>query len=76
MHRQAASSPYLSCPGVPPTTFQIHSDLHLKTHASYDFRFMWTAPNLALLGDIGRVAYDNLGKGGLAAQQRVSKENN
>jgi len=41
-------------------TFQIMSDLHLETHASYDFSFKQTAPNLALLGDIGQVADDGL----------------
>jgi hypothetical protein len=43
-----------------PTTFQIVSDLHLETQPSYDYRFPQTAPNLALLGDIGRVADDAL----------------
>ncbi|KAK4246123.1 hypothetical protein C7999DRAFT_33520 [Corynascus novoguineensis] len=42
-----------------PTTFQIVSDLHLETH-SYDYTFKQTAPNLALLGDIGQVADDAL----------------
>jgi len=42
-----------------PTTFQIVSDLHLETH-SYDYTFKQTAPNLALLGDIGKVADDAL----------------
>lgn len=36
--------------------FQIISDLHLETQPSYDFCFKQTAPNLALLGDIGQVA--------------------
>lgn len=38
------------------TSFQIISDLHLETQFSYDFSFKQTAPNLALLGDIGQVA--------------------
>lgn len=38
------------------TSFQILSDLHLETHASYDFSIKQTAPNLALLGDVGNVA--------------------
>ncbi|KAH6615760.1 hypothetical protein B0J18DRAFT_493605 [Chaetomium sp. MPI-SDFR-AT-0129] len=42
-----------------PATFQIFSDLHLETHASYDFHFRQTAPNLALLGDIGHAAHDD-----------------
>ncbi|KAK4139453.1 uncharacterized protein C8A04DRAFT_33052 [Dichotomopilus funicola] len=33
-----------------PATIQIFSDIHLKTHASYDFHFKQTAPNPALLG--------------------------
>lgn len=33
------------------------SDLHLKTHPSYDnFKLQQTAPYLALLGDIGHVS--------------------
>ncbi|KAK4242156.1 hypothetical protein C8A03DRAFT_29580 [Achaetomium macrosporum] len=40
--------------------FQILSDLHLETRASYDFHFKQTAPNLALLGDIGHVGNDAL----------------
>lgn len=43
-----------------PPTFQILSDLHLETHGSYDYNFRQTAPNLALLGDIGQVANDAL----------------
>lgn len=39
--------------------FQILSDLHLETQASsYNWHFKQTAPNLALLGDIGQVADD------------------
>lgn len=37
-------------------SFQIISDLHLETQSSYDFSFKQTAPNLALLGDVGQVA--------------------
>lgn len=40
------------------TPFQIVSDLHLETQSSYDLHFKQTAPNLALLGDIGQVADD------------------
>lgn len=41
--------------------FQILSDLHLETYPSYDsFTFTTTAPNLALLGDIGHVANNQL----------------
>ncbi|CAK7213473.1 hypothetical protein SBRCBS47491_001812 [Sporothrix bragantina] len=40
--------------------FQIVSDLHLETRAGYDFRLPQSAPNLALLGDIGQVADDGL----------------
>jgi hypothetical protein len=44
-----------------PATFQILSDLHLETHPSYDdFEFEVTATNLALLGDIGHIADDQL----------------
>jgi hypothetical protein len=39
-----------------PVAFQILSDLHLETHASYNYPLKQTAPNLALLGDIGHVA--------------------
>ena len=42
------------------TKFQIMSDLHLETHSSYDFDFPKTAPNLALLGDIGHIGNDEL----------------
>lgn len=42
------------------TSFQIISDLHLETHSSYDFPIKQTAPNLALLGDIGQIAHDGL----------------
>lgn len=42
------------------SSFQILSDLHLETHPSYDFPFKQTAPNLALLGDIGQVNDDRL----------------
>lgn len=42
------------------TLFQILSDLHLETHASYDFPIQQTSPNLTLLGDIGQVADDSL----------------
>ena len=42
-------------------SFQILSDLHLETHPSYgSFRFAQTASHLALLGDIGHVANDEL----------------
>ncbi|KAI9929876.1 hypothetical protein ASPWEDRAFT_23607 [Aspergillus wentii DTO 134E9] len=42
-------------------SFQIMSDLHLETHSSYsDFQFTQTAQHLALLGDIGHVADDQL----------------
>ncbi|KAJ5113504.1 hypothetical protein N7456_002038 [Penicillium angulare] len=44
-----------------PVSFQILSDLHLETHPSYDsYAFPQTAGNLALLGDIGHVANDQL----------------
>jgi hypothetical protein len=43
-----------------PTVFQIVSDLHLETQGSYEYNFKQTAPNLALLGDIGQVAHDAL----------------
>ncbi|KAL2173146.1 uncharacterized protein P884DRAFT_233076 [Thermothelomyces heterothallicus CBS 202.75] len=43
-----------------PAVFQIVSDLHLETQASYEYNFKQTAPNLALLGDIGQVADDGL----------------
>ncbi len=43
-----------------PIAFQIVSDLHLETHRSYDFAIKQTAPNLALLGDIGNVGDDGL----------------
>jgi hypothetical protein len=43
-----------------PTAFQILSDLHLETEPSYEYSFKQTAPNLALLGDIGHVANDAL----------------
>jgi predicted phosphodiesterase len=44
-----------------PISFQILSDLHLETHASYkSFKFAQTASCLALLGDIGHVANDEL----------------
>ncbi|KUI66953.1 hypothetical protein VM1G_02195 [Cytospora mali] len=42
------------------TSFQILSDIHLETHGSYDFPIKQSAPNLALLGDIGQVADDGL----------------
>ncbi|KAK3306093.1 uncharacterized protein B0T15DRAFT_534316 [Chaetomium strumarium] len=45
---------------MPPSAFQILSDLHLETYTSYDFHFKQTAPNLALLGDIGHVGNDAL----------------
>ena len=35
------------------------SDLHLETHASYEFDFPRAAPNLALLGDIGHIENDD-----------------
>ncbi|KAJ5712817.1 hypothetical protein N7493_009285 [Penicillium malachiteum] len=42
-------------------SFQILSDLHLETHPSYNsFTFPQTAANLALLGDIGHVANNQL----------------
>ena len=42
-------------------SFQILSDLHLETHSSYrSFKFPQTASYLALLGDIGHVANDEL----------------
>ena len=40
--------------------FQILSDLHLETHTSYNYPVKQTAPNLALLGDIGHVAHEDL----------------
>lgn len=43
-----------------PAAFQIVSDLHLETQQSYEYNFKQTAPNLALLGDIGQVANDAL----------------
>lgn len=44
-----------------PVSFQILSDLHLETHPSYySFTFTKTAPNLALLGDVGHVANNQL----------------
>ncbi|KAL1893500.1 hypothetical protein Sste5346_006328 [Sporothrix stenoceras] len=42
--------------------FQIVSDLHLETRGTYDLKLSQTAPNLALLGDIGHVADDQLFK--------------
>jgi hypothetical protein len=36
------------------------SDLHPETHPTYDYDFPATAPYLALLGDIGHVANDQL----------------
>lgn len=42
-------------------SLQIMSDLHLETHPSYSsFTFAQTAPYLALLGDIGHIANDDL----------------
>lgn len=38
-----------------PASFQVVSDLHLETHPSYDFSIKQTAPNIALLGDIGHI---------------------
>lgn len=44
-----------------PVSFQIMSDLHLETHLSYSsFDFQQSAPYLALLGDIGHVANNQL----------------
>ncbi|OAA62744.1 hypothetical protein SPI_04284 [Niveomyces insectorum RCEF 264] len=43
-----------------PALFQIISDLHLETRASYGFALKQTAPNLALLGDIGQVVDNGL----------------
>lgn len=43
-----------------PTAFQIISDLHLETQPSYSYAFKQTAPNLALLGDIGNIVDDGL----------------
>jgi hypothetical protein len=44
-----------------PVAFQVVSDLHLETEASYkSYSLKQTAPNLALLGDIGRTADDGL----------------
>ncbi|GFF68152.1 hypothetical protein IFM47457_01964 [Aspergillus lentulus] len=44
-----------------PLSFQIMSDLHLETHSSYDdFQFQNRASYLALLGDIGHVANEQL----------------
>ncbi|KAL2131009.1 hypothetical protein VTI74DRAFT_5668 [Chaetomium olivicolor] len=43
-----------------PAVFQIVSDLHLETQRSYEYNFKQTAPNLALLGDIGQVTHDAL----------------
>lgn len=43
-----------------PSSFQIVSDLHLETRLSYDFVLKQTAPNLALLGDIGQVIDEGL----------------
>ncbi|KAI1370261.1 hypothetical protein F4677DRAFT_458006 [Hypoxylon crocopeplum] len=40
--------------------FQILSDLHLETHPTYNLTIKQTAPYLALLGDIGHVANDDL----------------
>ncbi|GFF25238.1 hypothetical protein IFM46972_01335 [Aspergillus udagawae] len=46
-----------------PLSFQIMSDLHLETHSSYgDFQFQNAAWYLALLGDIGHVANEQLFK--------------
>jgi UDP-2,3-diacylglucosamine pyrophosphatase LpxH len=43
------------------SVFQIMSDLHLETHSSYDhFKLQQTAPNLALLGDIGHIGDERL----------------
>lgn len=41
-------------------SFQVISDLHLETSPSYDFDIKRTAPNIALLGDIGQVIDDGL----------------
>jgi hypothetical protein len=44
-----------------PVSLQILPDLHLETHSSYgSFKFAQTAPYLALLGDIGHVANNEL----------------
>lgn len=43
-----------------PASFQLVSDLHLETNSSYDFDIKQTAPNIALLGDIGQVLDDGL----------------
>ena len=44
-----------------PVSFQILSNLHLETHPSYkDFSFPQAAHYLALLGDIGHVADNQL----------------
>lgn len=43
-----------------PASFQVISDLHLETSPSYDFDIKQTAPNIALLGDIGQVIDDGL----------------
>jgi hypothetical protein len=44
-----------------PVSFQILSDLHVETHSSYgSFQFDQTASYLALLGDIGHIANDEL----------------
>ncbi|KAK2596903.1 hypothetical protein N8I77_012788 [Diaporthe amygdali] len=43
-----------------PASFQVVSDLHLETLPSYEFDIKQTAPNIALLGDIGRVIDDGL----------------
>ena len=47
-------------PKAMSATFQIISDLHHETHTAYEFAFRQTAPNLALLGDIGQAADDGL----------------
>ena len=43
-----------------PASFQVISDLHLETSRTYDFKIKQTAPNIALLGDIGQVVDDGL----------------
>lgn len=43
-----------------PASFQVISDLHLETNSSYGLDIKQTAPNIALLGDIGQVIDDGL----------------
>lgn len=45
---------------IAPAFFQVILDLHLETSQLYDFDIKQTAPNIALLGDIGQVIDDGV----------------